>query len=103
LSIRGQLYTLTISPERLHLVRKGRRKGYELAWIDLISGDAALATALNASLAIATRSRTTTKAQIQRDDAQRRPILVSDASLGPTLQPTHQSQSTRAAVPVAQR
>ena len=51
LSIKGQLYTLTISPERLHLVQKGRRKGHELAWIDLISGDAALATALNASLA----------------------------------------------------
>ena len=52
LSINGQAYTLTISPERLHLARKGRRKGYELAWIDLISGDAALATALNASLAL---------------------------------------------------
>lgn len=51
LSIKGEPYTLTISPERLHLVRKGRRKGYELAWEDLISGDAALATALNASLA----------------------------------------------------
>ena len=50
LSINGEPYTLTISPERLHLVRKGRRKGYELAWADLISGDAALATALNASL-----------------------------------------------------
>jgi len=52
LSIGGQAYTLTISPERLHLARKGRRKGYELAWTDLISGDAALATALNASLAL---------------------------------------------------
>ena len=52
LSISGQAYTLTISPERLHLARKGRRNGYELAWADLISGDAALATALNASLAL---------------------------------------------------
>jgi len=50
LSIKGEPYTLTITPERLHLARKGRRKGYELAWEDLISGDAALATALNASL-----------------------------------------------------
>ena len=50
LNINGEPYTLTISPERLHLVRKGRRKGYELAWADLVSGDAALATALNASL-----------------------------------------------------
>ena len=49
--IDGRRYTLTISPAALHLVPKGRRKGYELRWIDLVSGDAALATALNASLA----------------------------------------------------
>ena len=52
LSIRGQLYTLTITPDGLHLAQKGRRKGHELAWNDLITGDAALATALNASLAL---------------------------------------------------
>ena len=51
LSIRGEPYTLTISPDGLHLVPKGRRKGQELRWADLVSGDAALATALNASLA----------------------------------------------------
>lgn len=47
----GKPYTLTITPEGLNLAPKGRRKGYALAWADLISGDAALATALNASLA----------------------------------------------------
>ena len=46
----GALYTLTITPEGLALVPKGRRKGYELSWHALVSGDAALATALNASL-----------------------------------------------------
>ena len=51
LSILDKLYTLTLSPEGLNLVPKGRRKGYELAWVDLVSGEAALATALNASLA----------------------------------------------------
>ena len=51
LTIDGRPYTVTISPDALHLVPKGRRKGYELRWIDLVSGDAALATALNASLA----------------------------------------------------
>ena len=29
---------------------KGKRNGLEIAWKDLVSGDAALATALNASL-----------------------------------------------------
>jgi hypothetical protein len=51
LNLRGKPYTLTITPDGLNLVAKGKRKGYELAWMDLISGDAALATALNASLA----------------------------------------------------
>jgi hypothetical protein len=48
--IEGQLYTLTITPDALRLVPKGRRKGYELGWKSLVSGEAALAAALNASL-----------------------------------------------------
>ncbi len=42
---------LTIDREGLKLVPKGKRKGPELAWKALVSGEAALATALNASLA----------------------------------------------------
>jgi len=45
-----QAYMLTISPEGLKLVVKGKRNGLELAWKALVSGDAALATALNASV-----------------------------------------------------
>ena len=51
LIILGKPYTLVISLNGLALTPKGRRKGYELAWVDLVSGDAALAVALNASLA----------------------------------------------------
>ena len=51
LQIGDQVYTLTIAPEGLKLVEKGRRKGIELAWTALVSGDAALATALQASVA----------------------------------------------------
>lgn len=50
LSIKGEPYVLTIEPERFKLVLKGRRKGLEFAWQDLVSGEAALAVALNASL-----------------------------------------------------
>lgn len=57
LSVRGEPYTLTITPDGLQLVPKGRRKGYELRWEDFVSGDAALATALNASLARAPAAR----------------------------------------------
>ena len=48
--IGDQVYTLTIGPDGLKLVEKGRRKGLELAWADLVGGDAALAVALRASL-----------------------------------------------------
>ncbi len=41
---------LTIAPEGLKLVPKGKRKGHELSWDALVSGEAALAAALNASL-----------------------------------------------------
>jgi hypothetical protein len=50
LEIDGQAYVLTIDPQGLKLTPKGKRKGQELAWQDLVSGQAALATALNASL-----------------------------------------------------
>ncbi|TKR29450.1 hypothetical protein FCE95_14995 [Luteimonas gilva] len=50
LSVGEQAYTLTIDPDGLKLVEKGRRKGVELRWEDLINGDAALAAALQASV-----------------------------------------------------
>jgi hypothetical protein len=50
IQIGGKPYMLTITPEGLKLVPKGRRKGQELAWDALVSGEAALAVALNASL-----------------------------------------------------
>ncbi len=50
LDIDGEPFVVTISTEGLKVVPKGRRKGQELAWKDLVSGAAALAVALNASL-----------------------------------------------------
>lgn len=48
--IDGEPYTLTIDPDGLKLVRKGKRKGLDLRWTDLVNGDAALAAALQASV-----------------------------------------------------
>ena len=45
-----QPYMLTIDPQGLKLVPKGKRYGLELTWNSLIGGDAALASALNASV-----------------------------------------------------
>lgn len=50
IEIEGKPYVLTIDPEGLKLTEKGRRKGQTLRWSDVVSGDAALAVALAASL-----------------------------------------------------
>jgi phospholipid N-methyltransferase len=50
ITINDELYVVTIGPTDLKITRKGHRKGIELQWLDLISGDTALATALNASV-----------------------------------------------------
>ncbi|HXJ51547.1 MAG TPA: hypothetical protein VNH16_09150 [Burkholderiales bacterium] len=50
IEVAGKPYMLTIAPEGLKLVPKGKRKGHELSWDALVSGEAALAAALNASL-----------------------------------------------------
>ena len=57
LTIRGVAYTLSLSTTGFVLALKGRRNGLEIAWADLVSGDAALATALNASLTARTVPR----------------------------------------------
>jgi hypothetical protein len=66
LSIGGRAYILAISPEGLKLTLKGRRKGLELQWDALVSGDAALAVALNASL-----GKFTTTPAVRKPPAQR--------------------------------
>jgi len=50
LRIGDRHYIVAISPLTLKLTPRGKRKGLELRWEELVSGDAALATALNASL-----------------------------------------------------
>jgi hypothetical protein len=50
ITINGRPYVLAISPDGLKLTLKGRRNGFELRWSDLVSGEAALVTALNASV-----------------------------------------------------
>ena len=50
IAIDGQPHVLVISPQGLKLTVKGRRRGHEITWHDLVRSNAALATALNASL-----------------------------------------------------
>lgn len=50
LEIDGKLYTITISPEGVKVVAKGKRNGQELSWRSIISGDAKLTEDLINSL-----------------------------------------------------
>ena len=46
----GVLYTVTVSPDGVRVVEKGKRKGRELSWASIISGDAELTEALKVSI-----------------------------------------------------
>ena len=50
IEIGNELYVVTLTPTDLKLTRKGHRNGIVLTWNDLLSGDDALATALNAAV-----------------------------------------------------
>lgn len=49
-TVGDRAYTVALDPDGLKFTEKGRRKGVELRWRDLVNGDAALAAALQASL-----------------------------------------------------
>ena len=49
-TIGGRAYTVTIAPDGIKVVEKGKRKGHELSWDAIVSGDARLAEDLRISL-----------------------------------------------------
>ncbi|HEX2789846.1 MAG TPA: hypothetical protein VHN17_05410 [Steroidobacteraceae bacterium] len=50
LTIEGREFVVTPTPVALKVTLKGKRNGLELAWKELVNGDAALAVALQASV-----------------------------------------------------
>ena len=46
----GVAYTVTIAPEGIKVVEKGKRKGHELSWQSIVSGDAKLVEDLKLSV-----------------------------------------------------
>ena len=58
-TIDGADYTVAVDPEGLRVTGKGKRKPQvALRWRDLLSGDAAMAVALNASVSAQTKPAT---------------------------------------------
>jgi hypothetical protein len=76
LSIGGRDYVVSLSPEGIKLTIKGHRLGVELKWADLVSGEAALATALQASLGRFSEDKPAPPAKSERpqERSQRPPI-----------------------------
>ena len=50
LALDGETYMVTISPAGVRIVPKGRRKGHEISWQTILSGDAELTQQLKISL-----------------------------------------------------
>jgi hypothetical protein len=50
LEMDGRTYTIAIAPEGVKVTEKGKRKGREISWKSIISGDAQLAEDLKMSL-----------------------------------------------------
>ena len=46
----GRAYTVTVSPEGIKVVEKGKRKGHELSWQSIVTGDAQLVEDLRLSV-----------------------------------------------------
>lgn len=49
----GVPYTVTLSPEGLKIVEKGKRKGREMTWEELMSGSVSLEHGLRNSVGVA--------------------------------------------------
>lgn len=50
IEFKGVAYTVTLGPEGLKIVEKGKRKGQEMSWEELIGGSASLTADLQGSI-----------------------------------------------------
>jgi hypothetical protein len=50
LELDGKLYTVIIAPDGIKVTEKGKRKGQEIPWRSIISGDASLTESLKLSV-----------------------------------------------------
>lgn len=56
IDVNGVSFTVTISPDGVRIVEKGKRKGHELTWEQLIRGDVTLTLDLMDSIEVAKES-----------------------------------------------
>jgi hypothetical protein len=100
-SVGTEAYMLTIAPDGLKLVPKGKRIGVELRWEDLVSGQAALAVALNASIErLGDRDRPPRRRDQAQFAAQAPAATPAPSAQGPDVR-RGRSKSTATAAPRA--
>jgi hypothetical protein len=92
LTIEGREYVVTLTEANLKLTLKGKRNGVELAWAQLVNGEAALAVALHASVgAFAAQQE---KPPLKRPTA--KPAMVKPAAAKrPPAKPIQKKRVTR--------
>jgi hypothetical protein len=56
LDLNEMTYTVTIAPEGIKIVEKGKRKGQEISWNELVRGTVTLGQNLEDSIAISERA-----------------------------------------------
>ena len=88
IKIQGDDFVVTLTPDALKVTRKGHQRGVEMRWESLVSGESALAVALQASVG---------KFDLQKADATRR---VASTSAGfarnkPAKSPSHTKRPKR--------
>src|ERR1700723_1122005 len=88
LTIEGREYVVTLTEANLKLTLKGKRNGVELAWAQLVNGEAALAVALHASVgAFAARG--------EKPPTMRSPTVKPPTTKRPAPKPIQKKRATR--------
>jgi hypothetical protein len=84
---------VTLTEANLKLTLKGKRNGVELAWAQLVNGEAALAVALHASVgAFAARQE---KPSISKRPTAKPPTVKPPAAKRPPAKPIQKKRVTR--------
>jgi hypothetical protein len=93
LTIEGREYVVTLTEANLKLTLKGKRNGVELAWAQLVNGEAALAVALHASVgAFAAQQE---KPSINKLPTAKPPAVKPPTAKRPSAKPTAKKRATR--------
>ncbi len=73
LTIEGREYVVTLTSETLKVTLKGKRRGVELAWANIVNGEAALAVGCMPRWAPSPRKRQRTRRKNRNQRAPRDP------------------------------